>query len=211
MEQRIVKPVGTRSEVIYLFVAVVVVVVIAGGVIAGRIRPSDEKVLKDHQISAFRDLDTLEQGTFNDLYAAAMEINELHGTGDEEWPSLATLEEAFMPPFLHDQVWEKRGRLGWELQVPWSGRRHVALYFGVPRDAGSFGCFLLVMLHEHSGSLPGADTVEHAPYEIWHHGDSNVAFPEIVTDQGLMAKGWKEVVPYTGEEEVKRLKGEEQS
>ncbi len=35
MEQRIVKPVITRSEVIYLFVAVVVVVMIAGGGIAG--------------------------------------------------------------------------------------------------------------------------------------------------------------------------------
>ncbi|MCP4114593.1 MAG: hypothetical protein GY737_04185 [Desulfobacteraceae bacterium] len=208
MEQQIVKPVSTKSEVIYLFVAVAVVVMIAGGVIAGRIRPSDEKVLKAHQISAFRDLATLEQGTFNDLYAAAMEINELHGMGDEEWPSLATLENEFMPPFVKDQVWEKRGSLAWEQRVPWSGTRHVALYLGVPRDAGGFGCFLLVMLHDHAGKRPGTDTVEHAPYEIWHHDEPDVAFPEIVTDQALMAKGWKEVVPYKGEEEVKRLKGE---
>ncbi|MBI9093095.1 MAG: hypothetical protein JEZ12_28115 [Desulfobacterium sp.] len=211
MEQQIVKPLSTRSEVICLAMMVVVVVMISGGVIAGRIRPNDEKVLKPHQLSAFRDLNSLEQGTFNDLYAAAMEINELHGTGDEEWPSLATLEDECMPPFVKDRVWKKRGRLAWEHRVPWSGTRHVALYLGVPRDAGSFGCFFLVMIHDHAGKRPGTETVEHPPCEIWHHDDVNVAFPEIVTDEALMVKGWKEVVAYKGEEEVQRLKGDGRS
>ncbi len=211
MEQQIVKPVSTRSEVICLAVTIAVVVMISGGVIAGRIRPNDEKILKSHQLSAFRDLNSLEQGTFNDLYAAAMEINELHGTGDEEWPSLATLEGEYMPPFVKDRAWEQRGRLAWEHRVPWSGSRHVALYLGVPRDAGSFGCFLLIMLHDHAVKRPGSETVERPPYEIWRHDDLDVALPEIVTDQALMARGWKEVVAYKGEEEVKRLKGDGRS
>lgn len=67
--------------------------------------------------------------------------------------------------------------------------RHVALYLGVPRDAGSFGCFLLVMRHDHAGKRPGTDTVEHAPWEIWHHDGPDVAFPEIVTDQAPHGQG----------------------
>ncbi len=47
----------------------------------------------------------------------------------------------------------------------------------------------------------------HAPYEIWINDKKNQGFPNIITDQALIAAGWKEIVALTGEDEMKRMKG----
>ncbi|MGD9823600.1 DUF6162 family protein [Desulfobacter sp.] len=208
MQQYIVKPVSTRAEVIWLLVTVALVVAVSGSVIAARTRPGDHNVLSAHQISAFEDLDTLEQGTFNDLYAAAMDIESIHDEQDDAWPSPKDLSAQGIPPFTRDRVWETRGRMAWEQKTLNSGTRHMAVYFGRPGSEQAPGCFLLIMQHSHGTPQVGKTGPEHGPWEIWHHDRAGIGFPGTVTDPGLIAKGWKEVVPYKGEEEVKRLKGE---
>lgn len=208
MEQHIIKPVSTRSEVVWLLVTVMVVVAVSGIVIAARTRPSDYKVLNAHQISAFKDLDTLEQGTFNDLYAAAMDVESIHDEQEGIWPTPGDLAGEGIPPFTRDRVWEKRGRMAWELKALNTENRHMAVYFGTPVAVQGLGCFLLIMQHNHGTLEVGKTGPEHGPWEIWYHNQADAVFPKIVTDPGLVAKGWREVVPYKGEEEVKRLKGE---
>ncbi|MCG8552769.1 MAG: DUF6162 family protein [Desulfobacterales bacterium] len=208
MEQQIVKPVSSRAEVIWLLVTVALVVAVSGSVIAARTRPSGRKVLSTHQISAFKDLETLEQGTFNDLYAAAMDVESIHDEQGERWPSPDDLSAQGIPPFTRDKVWEKRGQIAWELRRMNTETRHMAVYFGTPGITQKPGSFLLIMQHDHGAPNVVKTGPEHGPWEIWYHDQANVVFPRIVTDPGLIAKGWKEVVPYKGEEEVKRLKGE---
>lgn len=208
MEKIIIKPISTKSEVTWLFITIAIVILVAGSAISLRVRPGDEKVLKNHQISAFKDLNTLDQGTFNDLYAAALEINELHMLDEGTWPTPQSLADEYIPPFVKDQVWIKRGKISWQLQIPDFKTGHLALYFGAPSDVGDYGCFLLIMRHNHEQPQPGKKIIDHGPYEIWHNKNIKAEFPKIVTDPALIAKGWKEVAPYKGEEEVKRLKGE---
>lgn len=207
MEKKIIKPVGTKSEVTWLLTTIILVVVISGSIIAGRARKNDVKKLQSHQISAFKDLNTLDQGTFNDLYAAAMEIEEIHSM-DEKWPSPKELELEVIPPFIKDQVWVKRGKINWSLRSSDTEEKHLAVYFGSPSEGSLSGSFLLILRHNHKEPLPGEKLNEHGPYEIWYQNMKTLDFPKITTDPALIAKGWKEVAPYKGEEEVKRLKGD---
>ena len=43
-------------------------------------------------------------------------------------------------------------------------------------------------------------------FGIWYYPGANPSLQDI-TRQSLIVKGWKEVIPYRGEEEVQRLKG----
>ncbi len=50
---------------------------------------------------------------------------------------------------------------------------------------------------------------EDEPFKIWYIGKTDVDFPEGLSIRSLAVKGWKEVLPYTGEEEMKRIKGDD--
>lgn len=50
---------------------------------------------------------------------------------------------------------------------------------------------------------------EDEPFKIWYIGKTDVDFPEGLSVRSLAVKGWKEVLPYTGEEEMKRVRGDD--
>lgn len=51
----------------------------------------------------------------------------------------------------------------------------------------------------------------HAAFEIWMHRSETKPFPDVVTDQALIAAGWQEVIALSGKDEVRRVKGDQQS
>lgn len=203
-----VQPSHSRNEMVYVLLTTLLVIIVAGATIALRLRTTNEVSLQSFQINAFEVLKTDEQGIFNDLYAAAMEIIDYHEMEDEKWISVNQLEEDFIPPFVHDVAWSKRGKPKWNMKVLDSETRHTVMYLGQTDNVSDSGSFLLVCLHEHKKKVVQTGAV-HAPFEIWHNPDKEVTLPDRFSDQVLISEGWKEVVAYKGEDELKRLKGEE--
>lgn len=211
MTTQIIKPAGSRDESLYLIMAVIAVMTVSGIAVHLRTRTDPAQSLAEYQISGYRDLANMEQGTFNDLYAAAMEIDGIHDDGGSEngWPTIKELEAEFIPPFVRDQAWNKRGKVNWTARIDATENTHTAVYMGRPQIRGNSGSFLLVISHKHGPgfSHTEADSVD-AHFQIWYHKQPDPKFPDECTVRNLAVKGWKEVIPYMGDAEVKRLKGE---
>jgi hypothetical protein len=206
-----VEPVGTRQETGYVLLAMLVVSLGFGILLVHRTRPEKATRLDTYQISAYSELNSFEQGIFSDLYPESAEIEAMHDL-DDAWPQIADLEEFYLAPFLKDAVWERRGKLAWSMKNDDQPGRHMAAYIGTTSDSEVSGSFLLLLSHHHDEEEtvqdavhPGEDEEEHST--IWYAPGNAPAIPNDLIEQNLIAKGWQEVIPYKGEEEIQRLKG----
>lgn len=205
----VVCPSGGSAETWWLAAFAVLVVVVCTLAVGTRTGSSETAELQPWQMNAFTALNANEQGTFNALYTSAMEIDAAHEEGEGEWMDIHELEQLFIPPFARDAAWRRQGRIRWTHNLPISEEMDMALYLGIPEEKEASGSFLLVMLHGHARKQGNASgKPEHARYEVWHHASTSVKFPAVITDQALIASGWKEVVALKGSDEIRRVKGE---
>lgn len=198
---------GKRESRWVLSVAVCISLFCAAGIGIRNTQPAPH-VVDAWQINAFTDLSGPELGTYNALRTAALEIEDVHKEQQDQWMTLAELTDLYIPPFIHDAAWRKAGKLRWSRKVQLAKEMHIAMYLGNPQESGISGSFLLLMLHNHikkQGNAASGPT--HAPFEVWYHSGEQKPFPEMVTDQALIAAGWREVVALEGKDEVKRMKG----
>ena len=210
MHTQVVKPEGTSREGLYFVLTVAVVIAVAGICIMHNTRTEPESVLFEYQISGYKDINSFEQGTFVALYTAAMEIDAAHDNDEGMWLSVRDLQERFMPPFAHDRAWAMSGKLIWTQKILTQDMVHAAAYLGKPSIPGISGSFLLVLLHDHSkeGNYKiGEPEHDEEPFRIWYSNETAVDFPEKLSVRSLAIKRWKEVIPYTGDDEMKRIKG----
>jgi hypothetical protein len=210
MHTQVVKPAGTSREGLYFVLTVAVVIAVAGICIMHRTRAEPERVLFEYQISGYKDLNNFEQGTFLALYTAAMEIDASHDNNEGTWPSVRDLQEQFIPPFAHDRAWGMSGKLIWTQKILNTDMIHATAYLGKPSISDISGSLLLVLLHDHSteGDYQiGEPEHDDGPFKIWYSRETAVDFPERLSVRSLAIKGWKEVIPYTGDDEMKRIKG----
>src|SRR5215472_1079142 len=98
MQIQIVRPATARLEGVYLLLVCIVILTVCGTLILNRQTKIEALELQPFQISAFADLNKGEQGLFNDLYAAALELQTVHRDGNT-WLSLDDLQDLAMPPF----------------------------------------------------------------------------------------------------------------
>jgi len=190
---QVVRPAGPAAETRLVLAAALLTALLCAGAIALRHGPATARELPEWRINAFADLRPQELAVFNGLCSAAPEI-DLHHAENGGWPSVDALADDFVPPFVQDGAWERNGGHHWTRSVLLSPGRHVALYVGHPDDAAASGTFLLLMLHSHAKGEGNADAGTHAPYEIWLHASPVAPIPDMVTDQALIGKGWREVV-----------------
>ncbi|OEU82667.1 MAG: hypothetical protein BA865_11905 [Desulfobacterales bacterium S5133MH4] len=210
MHTQVVKPSGASREGVYFILVTAIVVAVAGILIMHRTRVEPQKLLFDYQISGYKDLNNFEQGTFVALYTAAMEIDASHDDNEGTWLSVRDLQEQFMPPFARDRAWETSGKLAWTQKILNREKIHMTAYLGKPSEPDISGSFLLVLSHSHSAEgdyVIGEAEHDDEPFKIWYTRKAHVDFPEGLNIQSLTVKGWKEVVPYKGEEERRRIKG----
>ena len=213
MHTQIVRSVGTRRETGYVLLAMLLVSLGFSLMVVHRTRSEQATQLETYQLSAFSDLNNAEQGIFSDLYAATVEIDEIHDF-DAVWPQIEELEEMYLAPFLKDAGWERRGKLAWSVKHDDRPMLHTAAYIGTTSDAEVAGSFLLLLSHHHdeNGTEPDemtadAEEDEEGHSTIWYAGDDDPAIPDDLIEQNFIANGWEEVIPYKGEEELERLKG----
>ncbi len=113
MAQEIIKPLDTRSETMVVFTVSFVILIVALVAILLRREGEIERYMLPYQISAYSDLGSGVQAIYQDLYAAALEIDAVHDESGEGWPSIVELEEEYMAPFIRDRAWAERGRMRW--------------------------------------------------------------------------------------------------
>jgi hypothetical protein len=210
MHTQVVKPTGSSREGLYFVLTTAVVIAVAAICIMHRTRAEPERVLFEYQISGYKDLNSFKQGTFVALYTAAMEIDAAHDNNEGTWLSVKDLQERFMPPFAHDRAWAMSGKLIWTQKILNKDMIHATAYLGKPSIPDISGSFLLVLLHDHSteGDYQiGEPEHDEEPFKIWYSGETAVDFPEKLSVRSLAIMGWKEVIPYTGDDEMKRIKG----
>jgi hypothetical protein len=258
--EEIVRPAGAGREALYVLAASAVVFLLAFTLIAVRRQLPETQELAEYQISAYSGLNAVEQGLYNDLLAASLEI-DLYHADTLTWPSVEHLRSTYIPPFAQDMSWKQRGALQWRQDVPDMEMQHTVSYFALSQDYAVTGSFIIWMTHKHNmvgpmaeafmsqrgngpaaaplpgaapgldgfdagiGALPGmpapaapppdpaADAADKAlpplkpQIRIWYHPGPAVGPPGLYLDQHLIRAGWKEVMPYSGNDETRRLKG----
>lgn len=206
MESVIVKPVKQRGEILFVIFSTIAILLCAGLLILARKTQKAGQKLKGYQISAFTKLSATEQGTFTDLYTSAFDIDIYHTNNGEEWPDIPTIEASFIAPFVKDAVWESRGRIKWELRTMDKDKVHRSVYIGKTSNPKASGSFLLFLEHFHT--LDGAyfyGINKEQPFTIWYKSGA-FSIPEKFSEGTLIASGWKEAIPYSGKDELKKLK-----
>jgi hypothetical protein len=76
------------------------------------------------------------------------------------------------------------------------------MYLGTDGQLPGQGSFLLVIGHVHAGFTNTNAIV------IWWNRENHVEMPESGFRDGLILRGWQEVVPYSGDQEVSRVFGD---
>jgi len=204
MSVKIVRPHSGRLESAVLALATLAVVLGTVGYALTRHEHGAHAPLLDWQLNAFENLGPTDQAIHSALVFASVEIS---WTYQEEavWPTVEELRgEYMMPPFQHDVFWKRHGEVAWELHLP-LGEQETAqgatIYFGHGGKAEGQGAYLMVHRHSHAGF----NAVNSA--EIWLHPDPEVARPRQLKADSLIRDGWKQVITYSGADELERLRG----
>jgi hypothetical protein len=206
-----VKPAGARFEGWLLLAAALVVVGTLTAYVRANGRESGPPKLYDWQVSAFDGLSGADQAIYNSLYTVKDEIpliyddiNAFNEPGVKfRWPNLQDFEDVLLPPFYKDTSWEQNGSLHWTLHEPLAEgeMQGSTMYLGTDGKLPNQGSFLLIIGHVHAGFTNNNAIV------IWWNAKNHVEMPQSGFRDQLILQGWREVVAYSGDLEVKRLFG----
>ena len=169
-------------------------------------------IIYDWQVSAFNTLTGADQAVYNSLFTVKDEIpyiyddiNYFNEPGEKfHWPSLQDFQDYLLPPFLMDTSWEQNGSLQWTLYepLPEGEMQGSTMYLGTDGQLAGQGSFLLVIGHVHAGFTNTNSIV------VWWNEENHAEMPESGFRDSLILRGWREVVPYSGDQEVNRIYGE---
>ena len=136
------------------------------------------KAVLDHQILV-TDVEQENLAMLSELRLAHEEIRDLRIDSDGEWPSVASLKDEWVAPFVEDQSWKRKGSHTWLLD-------ERGYYFSTPSeyaaqsDHGFADSFIL-----------NANSV--SP-EIWIFFGGVAIQPTTFDQHTLESTGWKMVV-----------------
>jgi hypothetical protein len=208
---QLVRPAGSRQESWLLLAAVVLIVVVLGLYVQQRGRIAATEPLQEWQVSAFDELAGVDQAIYNALYTAKDEItyiyddvNLMNQPGQKfHWPTPDELQEYLLPPFYRDGSWQQNGSMQWTVHEPLAEgeMQGAVLYLGTGGKVQGQGSFLLVVGHVHAGFQNNNSIV------VWWNPRNKVDVPQNGFRDGLILQGWREVVPHSGAQEVRRLFG----
>jgi hypothetical protein len=207
----LVRPAGARYEGLALAAATLAV----AGALALYVRAAGSdgftEPLTEWQVSAFETLTGADQAIYNSLYTVKDEIpliyddiNLFNQPGEKfRWPNLDHFQEWLLPPFYKDTSWVQNGSLAWTLFEPLAEgeMQGSTMYLGTDGTLPGQGSFLLIIGHVHAGFTNNNAIV------IWWNAKNHVEMPQSGFRDGLILQGWKEVVPYSGAQEVRRIFG----
>jgi hypothetical protein len=197
----VVRPSSARGESLCILAATLVLAI--STTVLARVNAQDEESqpLRDWQLSAFRDLGPTDQAVFNALTIAADTVWVWY-EDTKTWTPIEDMQDPTtgVAPFAHDLSWKQMGEIEWRLDRSFSFEGSTA-YFGSNGKIPGQGSYLLLLGHAHKGvSYANQST-------IWIHRNPRVASPATINRDSLIRNGWREIVSYTGGDEVERLRG----
>lgn len=231
-DSRLVLPASGRLESALFFAAVVALVAATVGYVLLKPQQEGPPPLLSWQVSSFDGLNAVDQAIHSALLPAAEEIvwaNNESGT----WLSIEDLELSLLPPFYQDNFWKTNGEVHWQVVMPGANSttyagppptegpkgldpfqspnaiyqgtlgQGTASYYGSGGKVPGQSAYLVVIGHAHSG----VRWVNQAT--LWIHKDPNAPFPDILKPEGLVSRGWRQIIPYNGASEVERVKGKD--
>ncbi|WP_438299259.1 DUF6162 family protein [Pseudomonas sp. NMS19W] len=169
---QIVRPAGAGHETLNVLLMCLLILAVAGSVVAWRGVSHEPEPVSSHQLDARRDLGASEQGIYADLRVT---LDEIHLLREEQQalPTPQNLADEGFAPFAQDASSVSRGGHAWQLLAN-------TAYFGhsqAPAVAGSF----LMRLND-------------AAPDIWLNRADDLQVPTDLSDAALTAAGWKQIV-----------------
>jgi hypothetical protein len=205
----LVRPASARLETFAISIVVALLVAVTVVIARASARERTGTFLPDWQVSAFHDLSPVDQANYNALLLAGdiiqMTYDAGYRSGTPHWltvEEMSVLEDGIgLAPFMRDVSWKQGGEVQWQLLTTYEIDGST-VYFGNNGKVPGQSAYLLVISHLHKGaSYTNTSTV-------WIHRNAKVPPPERVNIDSLVRNGWKQVVPWRGEDEVKRIRGE---
>ena len=167
----IVRPAGAGHETLYVLLLCLMILAVAGSVVAWRGESPQVSSVNSHQLDARRDLSASEQGIYADLRVTLDEIlllREESGT----LPRPAQLAEDGFAPFAHDVSSISRGNHAWQLLGEQA-------YLGLSPNPDVAVSYLLRI-----GDQP----------DVWLNRNPGASVPADLDDAALNQSGWQKVV-----------------
>ena len=171
---QIVRPAGAGHETLYVLLLCLVILTLAGSVVAWHGEPTEVVAVNEHQLDARRDLSASEQGIYADLRVTLDEIHLLRQE-QQTLPSPAELAEEGFAPFAQDASSVSRGSHAWQLTA---GNGYVG-HSQAPKVAGSF----LMRITEQQDRP-----------DIWLNRRPDLQTPNDLSDAALESAGWQQIV-----------------
>ncbi|MFJ4193549.1 DUF6162 family protein [Pseudomonas sp. NPDC089534] len=169
-----VRPAGAGHETLNVLLLCLLILAVAGSVVAWRGVSHEPEPVSGHQLDARRDLGAAEQGIYADLRVTLDEIRLLREE-QQALPTPQALADEGFAPFAQDASSVSRGGHAWKLLAD-------SAYYGqsqAPAVAGSF--------------LMRPDAGEQGAPDIWLNRNAAEA-PTDLSDAALSAAGWKQIV-----------------
>lgn len=145
---------------------------------------SHVKAVLDHQILV-TDVEQENLAMLSELRLAHEEIRDLRMDSDGEWPSVASLKDEWVAPFVEDQSWKRKGSHAWVLD-------ERGYYFSSPSEQATSSEYAEKSDHGFADSfILNANSV--SP-EIWIFLGGVAKQPATFDQHTLESTGWKMVV-----------------
>ncbi|MEZ8109802.1 DUF6162 family protein [Vibrio splendidus] len=145
---------------------------------------SHTKAVLDHQILV-TDVEQENLAMLSELRLAHEEIRDLRMDSDGEWPSVVSLKDEWVAPFVEDQSWKRKGSHTWLLDVR-------GYYFSTPSEHATPSEYAAQSDHGFADSfILNANSV--SP-EIWIYLGGVASQPTNFDENTLESAGWKMVV-----------------
>lgn len=172
---QIVRPAGAGHETLNVLLLCLLILAIAGSVVAWRGVSHEPEPVATNQLDARRDLSAAEQGIYADLRVTLDEIRLLREE-QQAVPTPQNLADEGFAPFAQDASSVSRGGHAWQLLAD-------TVYFGQSQTPAVAGSFVMLL---------GAD--DKAAPDIWLNRDAAVQAPAQFSADALSAAGWKQIV-----------------
>lgn len=145
---------------------------------------SHMKAVLEHQILV-TDVEQENLAMLSELRLAHEEIRDLRMDSDGEWPSVASLKDEWVAPFVEDQSWKRKGSHAWVLD-------ERGYYFSAPSEQATSSEYAAQSEYGFADSfILNANSV--SP-EIWIFFGGVVKQPATFDQHTLESAGWKMVV-----------------
>jgi hypothetical protein len=171
---QVVRPAGAGHETLYVLLLCLIILAVAGSVVAWRSESQEVSNVNSHQLDARRDLSASEQGIYADLRVTLDEIHLLRQE-QQTLPTPEILADEGFAPFAQDASSVSRGGHAWQLL-------DARAYFGQSQVASVAGSFLMRLTAE-----------DDAP-DIWLNRATDLKPPANLSDTALESAGWQQIV-----------------